>query len=240
MRHTATCACRDKGAAQDSRGRSAYRRRRQRIVLPSFCKSAESRAQRGLVLLYPLDGVDRATISGDYHPNDMIPGRTMLADQFHEVAATARNTADADKIAHKLWRAHAEGYIADADATAVAEALQARRAVFSAALGLASVDRLWLGRARVRLLRPGRGAVVRAARRASSVAKSELAERLPPSLRFGRSGYCSIKATLPTVPAASWGSGAGSPPGPTRPRGTTTTESSSELRRIWSASRETS
>ena len=54
----------------------------------------------------------------------------MLADQF-AAAAAARNTAAVDEVARLTWRAHAEGQLADADAEAVSEALQARRAAFA-------------------------------------------------------------------------------------------------------------
>lgn len=49
----------------------------------------------------------------------------MLADQFVEAAASARNSTALDNVARLLWRAHAEGHIADADAEAISEALQA-------------------------------------------------------------------------------------------------------------------
>ena len=55
----------------------------------------------------------------------------MLANQFHEAVAAARNTAALDNTARLLWRAHAEGQIDDADAEAVSWAVQARRAAFS-------------------------------------------------------------------------------------------------------------
>ena len=55
----------------------------------------------------------------------------MLADQFYDTVTAARTTAAADELAHKLWRAHAEGHLADADAEAVSESLQARRAALS-------------------------------------------------------------------------------------------------------------
>jgi hypothetical protein len=58
----------------------------------------------------------------------------MLADQFHGAAIAARNTRAVDETARLLWRAHAEGQILDAEATAVAEALQARRASFAVRL----------------------------------------------------------------------------------------------------------
>ena len=58
-------------------------------------------------------------------------GSPMLAEQFHEAARAARNSAGLDQVARLLWRAHAEGHVSDADAEAVSEALQARRAAFS-------------------------------------------------------------------------------------------------------------
>jgi hypothetical protein len=58
-------------------------------------------------------------------------GIAMLANQFHEAVAAARNTAALDNTARLLWRAHAEGQIADADAEAIAGAVQARRTAFA-------------------------------------------------------------------------------------------------------------
>ncbi len=55
----------------------------------------------------------------------------MLADQFHAAAAAARNTAAVDEIARLTWRAHAEGQLHDAEAEAISEAAQARRAVLA-------------------------------------------------------------------------------------------------------------
>ncbi len=55
----------------------------------------------------------------------------MLADQFTAAAAAARNTDAVDEIARLTWRAHAEGQILDADAEAISEAAQARRAVLA-------------------------------------------------------------------------------------------------------------
>ena len=43
----------------------------------------------------------------------------MLADQFLEAAAARRTPAVLDELARKLWRAHAEGQIHDADAEAI-------------------------------------------------------------------------------------------------------------------------
>jgi hypothetical protein len=55
----------------------------------------------------------------------------MLADQFLAAAAAIRTMAAADELARKLWRAHAEGLIADADAEALSESIEARRAVLA-------------------------------------------------------------------------------------------------------------
>jgi hypothetical protein len=51
----------------------------------------------------------------------------MLADQFFEAADGARTAAALDELARKLWRAHAEGHLTDADAEAASEAVEARR-----------------------------------------------------------------------------------------------------------------
>jgi hypothetical protein len=53
--------------------------------------------------------------------------RIMLADQFLEAAGGARTDAALDELARKLWRAHAEGHLADADVEAISEAVEARR-----------------------------------------------------------------------------------------------------------------
>ena len=60
----------------------------------------------------------------------------MLADQYHEAAAAAKNTHAVDEVARKTWRAHAEGQLADAEAEAIGETLAARRRAFSAGVGL--------------------------------------------------------------------------------------------------------
>jgi CRP-like cAMP-binding protein len=52
-----------------------------------------------------------------------------MLDQFLEATAGARTTAGLAELARKLWRAHGEGHIADADAEALSEAIEARRAV---------------------------------------------------------------------------------------------------------------
>jgi hypothetical protein len=51
----------------------------------------------------------------------------MLADQFVEAVDGARTPAVLDELARKLWRAHAERQIADADAEAISEAVEGRR-----------------------------------------------------------------------------------------------------------------
>ena len=61
----------------------------------------------------------------------------MLADQFHDAATAAPTTAAADELARKLWRAHAEGILTDADAKDISEALQARRNALSGQRGSA-------------------------------------------------------------------------------------------------------
>jgi hypothetical protein len=54
-----------------------------------------------------------------------------LADQFLEAADGARTPAALDELARKLWRVHAEGHIADADAEAASAAIEARRAALA-------------------------------------------------------------------------------------------------------------
>ena len=60
----------------------------------------------------------------------------MLADQFHEAAAAAKNTHAVDEIARLTWRAHAEGRLDDSEAEAVGGALAGRRRAFAAGVGL--------------------------------------------------------------------------------------------------------
>ena len=55
----------------------------------------------------------------------------MLADQFLEAAAAARTGSAVDEVSRLLWRAHAEHKISDADAKAISEAVQARRAALA-------------------------------------------------------------------------------------------------------------
>ena len=55
----------------------------------------------------------------------------MLADQFLEAAAAARTGSAVDEVSRLLWRAHAEHKISDADAKAISEAVQTRRAALA-------------------------------------------------------------------------------------------------------------
>jgi AraC-like DNA-binding protein len=55
----------------------------------------------------------------------------MLAEQFHSAASRARTTASLDETARCLWRAHAEAQIPDAEAGAISEAIEARRAALT-------------------------------------------------------------------------------------------------------------
>jgi Helix-turn-helix domain len=59
----------------------------------------------------------------------------MLADQFLEAADGARTPTALDDLARKLWRAHAEGHIADADAEAISEAMEGRRVALAGVTG---------------------------------------------------------------------------------------------------------
>lgn len=61
----------------------------------------------------------------------------MLADQFRVAVTGARNSHALDETARLLWRAHGEGQITDADAEAVSDALQARRAAFARPVAVA-------------------------------------------------------------------------------------------------------
>jgi hypothetical protein len=53
--------------------------------------------------------------------------RTMLADLI-AAASGAANSHALDQISRQLWRAHAEGHIDEADAQALSESIEARRA----------------------------------------------------------------------------------------------------------------
>ena len=83
----------------------------------------------------------------------------MLADQFKAAATTAPTTAATDELAHKLWCAHAEGILTDADAKDISEVLQARRAALSdqrPVLGLPRALRRLRARPREKLFGDGR------------------------------------------------------------------------------------
>ncbi len=56
----------------------------------------------------------------------------MLAQQFHTAVAAARTGPELDELTRGLWRAHAEGRLADADAQALSEAIKARRTALAA------------------------------------------------------------------------------------------------------------
>ena len=55
----------------------------------------------------------------------------MLADQFLEALTGTRTGAALDGSPAKLWRAHEERHLADAEAEAISEAVEARRAVLA-------------------------------------------------------------------------------------------------------------
>ena len=55
----------------------------------------------------------------------------MLGDQFHAAVGAGRNSRTLDEVGRLLWRAHGEGHLDDAEAQAISEALQARRAAFA-------------------------------------------------------------------------------------------------------------
>jgi hypothetical protein len=56
----------------------------------------------------------------------------LLADQFRAAAERARTLADLDHISRMLWKAHGQGAIPDAVATAASEAVETRRAKIKA------------------------------------------------------------------------------------------------------------
>jgi hypothetical protein len=55
----------------------------------------------------------------------------MLVNQFIAAASGAANSHALDQISRQLWRALAEGFIADADAEALSESIEARRAALA-------------------------------------------------------------------------------------------------------------
>ena len=61
----------------------------------------------------------------------------MLADQFLAAAAAASSTRATDELAAKLWKAHGEGCLADAEASAVIEAIEGHRRAFAAEASVA-------------------------------------------------------------------------------------------------------
>ena len=130
----------------------------------------------------------------------------MLADQFHAAAAAAKNTHAVDEIARLTWRAHAEGQLADIEAEAVSEALQARRATFATrrAYPTASPSRPALDHTRARCPRsPDRQASLERRRRqamsgvvpariAASFTMAELAVLTVIGRQCQRAGVCTL------------------------------------------------
>ncbi len=126
----------------------------------------------------------------------------MLARQFHEAAAAARNTHAVDELGRLTWRAHAEGHLDDADAQAVSEALQARRAAFASGRAARPVERR-PGAARRPPRSPDRQASLERRRRqamsgvvpakiASSFTPGELAVLSVIGRQCQRAGTCSL------------------------------------------------
>jgi Helix-turn-helix domain len=76
----------------------------------------------------------------------------MLAEHIRTAVAGARTNAALDETARLLWRAHAEAQIPDAEAGAISEAIEARRAAL-VGKGQAEPPRLPLGRPRA-VMRP--------------------------------------------------------------------------------------
>jgi AraC-like DNA-binding protein len=79
----------------------------------------------------------------------------MLAEQFLAAAAGARNSTALDETARLLWRAHAEAQIPDAEAGAISEAIEARRAALIGK-GPNQLPKLGLGRSATARRRPER------------------------------------------------------------------------------------
>ena len=127
----------------------------------------------------------------------------MLAEQFAAAAAAARNTAAVDEIARLTWRAHAEGQLADVEAEAVSEALQARRAAFATrrispsrpALGLPGASRSPRSpdrRASIERRRRQAMSGVVPAKIAASFTMAELAVLTVVARQCQRTGTCSL------------------------------------------------
>jgi len=64
----------------------------------------------------------------------------MLADQFIAAASGAANSHALDQISRQLWRVHAEGHIAEADAEALSESIEGRRAALAGKVVLGHAD----------------------------------------------------------------------------------------------------
>ena len=64
----------------------------------------------------------------------------MLADQFIAAASGAANSHALDQISRQLWRVPAEGHIAEADAEALSESIEGRRAALAGKVVLGHAD----------------------------------------------------------------------------------------------------
>jgi Helix-turn-helix domain len=79
----------------------------------------------------------------------------MLAEQLLAAATGARNSTALDETARLLWRAHAEAQIPDAEAAAISEAIEARRAALTGK-GPNQLPKLALDRSETARRRPER------------------------------------------------------------------------------------
>jgi hypothetical protein len=62
--------------------------------------------------------------------------RIVLANQFIAAASGAANSHALDQISRQLWRVHGEGHITEADAEALSESIEARRAILAGEVAL--------------------------------------------------------------------------------------------------------
>ena len=131
----------------------------------------------------------------------------MLAAQFLEAAAGARNATALDDISRLTWRAHSEGHL-NTEAEAISEALQTRRAALSgqpqqkAVLAAPAGPRRLRARPRQKMFGMGRP---RALDRNAKVRIMHLARCLSRSTEKGRAyGQITAKA-LAVLEALLWG-----------------------------------
>lgn len=127
----------------------------------------------------------------------------MLSDQFAAAAAAAGNSTALDNVARLLWRAHAEGAIAEGAAEAVTEAIQARRAAFATKIALSQFRSACSPRRPVRPRSPDRQASLERRRRcatsgavpaalASAFTMGELAALAVVAGQVRKTGACAI------------------------------------------------